>query len=369
MGPVKTVMIIAGESSGDHHGAKLVRAMRKRDSELFFCGIGGPALEKEGVRIIFDASLLSVVGITEILGVFPDILKGLATVKRLLKSLRPDLLLLIDFPDFNLRAAAMAKKLGVPVLYYVSPQIWAWRGGRVKKIKKLVDHMAVIFPFEIALYEKHGVPATFVGHPLLDDAPGTSAEKKSAIGILPGSRRKEIRRHLPVMIEAALILERRLDSPEFLISCARGIEMEYIENIMSERQKLKNFKIVPSGVDKTLHKSRLAIAVSGTVTLEAAIAEVPHIIIYKVSTISYWLARALINVESIGISNLIAGTPHVPELIQKEASPGNIAELAYEIFTDDDKIKKAMGRLREIKRALGGSGASDRAAEIAFGMF
>ncbi|MBU1163767.1 MAG: lipid-A-disaccharide synthase, partial [Proteobacteria bacterium] len=165
----KHVMIIAGEASGDLHGSKLVRAICNKNKEIYFCGIGGQALKKAGVKILVDASELSVVGITEVFSKIPNLFKAMSVVKRHLKSLKPDLVILIDFPDFNLKIAAAAKKLGIPILYYISPQVWAWRPGRVKTIRELVNHVAVILPFEEDFYKKHNVPVTFVGHPLLDN--------------------------------------------------------------------------------------------------------------------------------------------------------------------------------------------------------
>ena len=207
------VAILAGEASGDQHGARLVSAMQKKNPALFFCGMGGDALRQAGVRIVMEASELTVVGITEVFAKIPAILKGMAKIKKLLKSLRPDLLILIDFPDFNLHIAAVAKKLDIPVLYYISPQIWAWRQGRVKRIGKLVDHMAVILPFEQRFYKEHNVPVTFVGHPLLDTdlpaaGPVLNAEPDgpTVIGLVPGSRDNEIIRHLPVMLDTADLL-------------------------------------------------------------------------------------------------------------------------------------------------------------------
>jgi len=211
------VAILAGEASGDQHGAKLVAAMKNKHPALFFCGMGGDALRQAGVRIVMEASELTVVGITEVFAKIPAILKGMAKIKKLLKNLRPDLLILIDFPDFNLHIAAVAKKLDIPVLYYISPQIWAWRQGRVKRIGKLVDHMAVILPFEQRFYKEHNVPVTFVGHPLLDanlpaakPVPNSDLNDPTVIGLVPGSRNNEIIRHLPVMLESADILKERL---------------------------------------------------------------------------------------------------------------------------------------------------------------
>jgi len=207
----KCIMIIAGEASGDLHGSNLVRALRKKKNPLFFCGIGGTAMKNAGVKILVDASEISVVGGTEILSKVPSILKGLSVAKNLLKYLRPDLLVLIDFPDFNIHIGGAAKKLGIPVLYYISPQIWAWRSGRVKKIKERVDHMAVILPFEENFYREHDVPVTYVGHPLLD-TPLSAMDKKPAdteteivVGLLPGSRDAEVKRHLPVLMEAFVL--------------------------------------------------------------------------------------------------------------------------------------------------------------------
>jgi len=214
----KCIMIVAGETSGDIHGAKLVSALRKRNNKLFFCGIGGGALGEVGVKLLMDASEIAVVGITEVFSKIPNILKGMRVAKKTLKTLRPDLLILIDFPDFNLHLASYAKKLGIPVLYYISPQIWAWRPGRVKRIRKLVDHLAVILPFEEDFFRGHAIPVTFVGHPLLDTP--TSPQNKAlnrltqdhpVIGFLPGSRDGEIAKHLPIMIHAARNLHKKID--------------------------------------------------------------------------------------------------------------------------------------------------------------
>ena len=230
----KCVMIIAGETSGDLHGSKLVSAMRKRNKRLFFCGIGGRALGEAGVKVLIDASEIAVVGITEVFSKLPNILKGLRAAKKALNTLHPDLLILIDFPDFNLHLASFAKKLEIPVLYYISPQVWAWRPGRVKRIGKLVDHLAVILPFEEDFYKDHKIPVTFVGHPILDNSFSkgkTALERRKdipVIGFLPGSRDGEIARHLPIMINAARILHRKIDNVKFLISLAPEVKRKYV---------------------------------------------------------------------------------------------------------------------------------------------
>ncbi|OEU64672.1 MAG: lipid-A-disaccharide synthase [Desulfobacterales bacterium PC51MH44] len=371
----KCVMIIAGEASGDLHGSKLVSAMRKRNKTLYFCGIGGQALKDVGVKILVDASKLAVVGITEAFSKMPDLLKGMAVAKKTLKTLHPDLLILIDFPDFNLNVAATAKKLGIPVLYYISPQIWAWRPGRVRKIGKLVDHMAVILPFEEEFYRKHEIPVTFVGHPLLDanlPTQDTALEKPvediPAIGLLPGSRDREITRHLPVMLDAAKILLRKIKNVKFIISLAPDVERKYVEEIIKKHKAAADFELVADSVDKILKRSSFVVAASGTVTLESAIFGTPMVIIYKVSPVSYWLGRSMIRVKHIGLANLIAGKEIVPELLQDEASPGRIAETVFKMLSDAPGLERLRLELLSIRDAMGGSGASERVADIALTM-
>ncbi|MEN8244261.1 MAG: lipid-A-disaccharide synthase [Thermodesulfobacteriota bacterium] len=372
----KCVMIIAGEASGDHHGAHLVKALQARDQDIFFCGIGGRALEEAGVRNIVDAATLSVVGFTEVLSKGVSIWKGLSKAKQLLKSLRPDLLILIDFPDFNLHVAAKAKKLGVPVLYYISPQLWAWRAGRVKKIKQLVDHMAVILPFELDFYKEHGVPATYVGHPLLDgDTPmaGTGgavdgSDNETVIGLLPGSRDKEVIRNLPVMLLAAETIQRELKQVKFIISQAPTVKKDLMDAIIAEHGSHVYHRAATDQMGKVFKACRLVIAVSGTVTLEAAIWGTPMVIIYKLSPVSYWLGRFLVKVEHIGLVNLIAGRRVVPELIQKDASPANVARIVLELLADDERLENMKTGLADARSILGKAGASSKVAEIALGM-
>jgi lipid-A-disaccharide synthase len=260
----------------------------------------------------------------------------------------PDLLILIDFPDFNLHIAAGAKKLGIPVLYYISPQIWAWRRNRVKRIGKLVDHMAVILPFEERFYQEFHVPVTFVGHPLLDDfrpAAGQTLKRglqhPPVIGLVPGSRQNEIIRLLPIMLDAGDILRRRLIHVTFMISQALSVEKELIDVI---------------------------VAASGTVTLQAAIYGIPMVIIYKVSPISAWLAKALVRVPHVGLANLVAGRELVPELLQDDATGENIAQAIVNMLKNEDELNGLRQQLVALRNELGGSGASDRVAELALGL-
>jgi lipid-A-disaccharide synthase len=322
-----------------------------------------------------DAAALSVVGITEVVAKLPAILNGLKTVKRNLKKLKPDLLILIDFPDFNLKLAAAAKKLGIRVLYYISPQIWAWRPGRMKQIVRLVDHMAVILPFEEKFYKNYQVPVTFIGHPLLDQPLSAFDEaiqknngRPPVIGLLPGSRESEIVRHVPVMLETAAILRARFPGLRFLISRAPSVRREQLELLVRKNLPDIDLEIFSNPVEEMFQHCRMLIAASGTVTLQAAIFGMPMVIMYKVSTLSYLLGRALVRVKNIGLVNLIAEKEIVPELIQYDATPDNIADAVSEILCDSARRQRMRAELIKVRDRLGEPGASERLADIALGM-
>jgi lipid-A-disaccharide synthase len=371
----KCIMIIAGEVSGDLHGAKLVEAMLARNRSLFFCGIGGNALKAAGVRILVDASELAVVGITEVFSKASRILKSIGLTKRLLKSLKPDLLILIDFPDFNLHLAATAKKLDVPVLYYISPQIWAWRPGRVLKIGQRVNHMAVILPFEEEFYRTHQIPVSFVGHPLLDNqtVPNNPPDARTinhnpVVGLLPGSRDREIASLLPLMLAAARSLLTRNPNIKFIISLAPSVKKETIETMVQVHGLSSNYELVSDRVEKIFERCSLAVVASGTVTLQAAICGTPIIIVYKISPVSALIGRLLVRVNHIGLVNLIAGKEIAPELVQEQATAENIRDSVLKLLKDADRLEMQRREMLKIKDLLGGPGASARVAEIAMDM-
>jgi lipid-A-disaccharide synthase len=364
-------MIIAGEASGDLHGAQLVMAMRRLNPDLDFFGIGGDALRRAGVQVHVDNSEMAVVGLFEALPKMRVLLKALRLAKQDLKEIRPALLILIDFPDFNLRVAAAAKKLGIPVMYYISPQVWAWRTGRVRKIKKLVDHMVVIFPFEVDFYREWDVPVTFVGHPLLDSTPPPGTGKKPEdlkgdgvlVGLLAGSRSQEVSRLLPTMVTVAEILSERLERVRFAIPVASSVSRDLVERIIQDGRA--EFLVLSNRLRDVLDQAALVITASGTVTLEAAIAGTPMIIVYKISPLSYWLGKRLIRVKHIGLANLVAGTPIVPELIQQDASAERIADEALRIIRDEKRRTQMRHELLRTGQSLGAPGASRRAAKVA----
>jgi lipid-A-disaccharide synthase len=370
---MKKVLLSAGEVSGDLHGAHLIEAIQRIDPQIRFFGMGGEGLKSKGMEILFEAHRLSVVGITEALSKIPTVFLALRELRHWMERERPDLLILIDFPEFNLRLAKMAHYLGVPVLYYISPQIWAWRRGRVKSIAKYVRKMIVFLPFEDSFYREEGVDVSWVGHPLLDIVKPTLIReeafqklgldsKRRTIGLLPGSRKEEVRRHLPILLHTALLLQKEIPELQFVIPLAPAISEEevrpFIETNPIEVRMVKGF------VYDVMNLSELLLLASGTATLEAAILEKPMVILYKVSFLSYWIGRGLIRVRHIGLVNLLAGQEIVKELIQKEATPEKMAKEALRLLKDQTFYQRVVTSLRAVRKNLGEPGAAQRAAQI-----
>ena len=373
----KKILLVAGEASADLHGSHVVRELKRIDPSVHLYGIGGDELRRAGMEILFDARDLSVVGIVEVVSRLPHIRKVFNTLKQQIEEAPPELLILLDYPDFNLRLAAVAKKHKVPVLYYISPQIWAWRQGRVKKIARIVDQMAVVFPFEVPLYEKEGVPVQFVGHPLLDrEIPAfDSAGSLEAfgmkpgwpvIGLLPGSRKSEIERLLPVMLAAAQRIQKEYPMAQFIIPVAPGIRREEIATGVA--QKNVPVTVVENQLHRALQVCSLALVASGTATLETALMKKPMIILYKISFLTYLIGRLMIRVPCIGLANIVAGTQVVPELIQADASAQRIAGEALALLKSPERLAAMERDLGRIRERLGAPGASARVARIAYDM-
>jgi len=373
----KRILIAAGEASGDLHASSLVKAMLELEPNLHFYGMGGEKLKKAGACIIFDISNLSVIGITEVISHLGHLYGVFRWFKESFKNARPDLLILVDYPDFNLRLAKVARSYKVPVLYYISPQIWAWRTNRIKKIGKLIDKMIVVFPFELSLYEKEGIDVSFVGHPLLDMAKVSKSkeenikrfgldEQKKIIGLLPGSRLSEVKRLLPPMLGAAYRLKQRFGNLQFILPIASGLKKEEIVKL-TENSKV-SITLVDDNIYEVIDICYLLIVSSGTATLETSLLSRPMIIVYKMSKLSYLIGRLLIKVPYIGIVNIIAGKKVVPELIQAEANAERITNEVIPLLEDDLYYQSICKELISIKEKLGKPGASKRAARIALRM-
>ncbi|WP_456473505.1 lipid-A-disaccharide synthase [Desulfolithobacter sp.] len=369
------VMIVTGEASGDMHGARLVEAMRSQRPELSFCGMGGEALARTGVEMLYDAARISVVGLTEIMSHLGDILRARRILIRAMETRHPALLILIDFPDFNLMLGARARKLGIPIFYYISPQVWAWRSGRVRKIGRLADRIGVILPFEKEFYAKRGIEVDFVGHPLVDNvypsmersvflATQGIEESRKIIGLLPGSRYREIRSLLPDFLAAA----RKLDHSNitFVLPQAPTITRQLLEKCGVARYRGElDIRIIKENRYDLMAACDAAIAASGTVTLELAILGVPTVTCYRLSPRTYQLGRLLIRLDHFSLVNLIGGREIIPELLQDKVTPENIAREVRPLLKDSPRRRTMLAGLTEVRNKLGSPGASERAAKIA----
>jgi len=361
------LLVVAGEASGDLHGARLLRDLCQKAPGLRTFGLGGQELEAVGTELIAHSSEISVVGITEVVRILPRAREIFNEILRAVDRRQPRAALLIDFPDFNLRLAKALHRRGVKVVYYISPQIWAWRRGRVRTISRLIDRMLVILPFEVDFYRRHGVEAIHVGHPLVDEVPqigqrwdrDRSAEGPFTIALLPGSRKSEIAANLPVMLAAAEKLQARF-SCEFRLIKAATVD----ESVLTAA--LSNSPVEPAIVrdDRfaAIAESHLAICASGTATLEVGLLRTPMVMVYRVSPWTYFLGRLLVRLPHIALVNLVLDRRVVPELLQNDATPERIASTAADILMDRDRIRTMQEGLSGLRERLGESGASDRAA-------
>jgi lipid-A-disaccharide synthase len=367
------ILIITGEASGDLHGANLARALKALDPGLSILGIGGASMRAAGVELVPGVPQLDIIGLIGPSAV-AVMLKRILAVRRVLRTESFDLVVLIDNPGLNLHFARVAKAAGRRVLYYIAPQIWAWRPRRIKWIQRRVDHMVVILPFEEPLYRRAGVRCTFVGHPLLDAvAPSLDQGELrkrfgvdravTVIGLLPGSREGEVRSLLPVMLEAAGRLASERPGVEFLLAQASSIQ----DNLMCEllADAPVPVRVRRDQANEVMAASDLLFVASGTATLQAAVVGAPMVLLYRVPWLTYWIARALIQVDCIGLVNLVAGRKIVPELIQQEATPERLNREAVRLLTDKTAYDEMKAALHAVRRSLGEPGASRRAAEVA----
>jgi lipid-A-disaccharide synthase len=395
----------------------LVAAIREKLPGVRFLGIGGEAMAAQGVDILIPARDLAVVGFVEVARHLPRIFRALRVLHRVLKEALPALCILVDFPDFNFLAMRLAKRRGVPVMYYISPQVWAWRRYRVRTIARLVDRMVVIFPFEEGFYRQYGVPVDFVGHPFRETLPDLPLRgdllrswgldpRAFTVALIPGSREGEITRHLPTLLETGALLHHLIPETQFLLPLASTAPRDLVESMVREfwgegarehspllphpsplpqpfkagwgktlregrkthRSPRPPLKITTQGAYPALTAAHLAIAASGTVTVEAALAGTPTIIVYRLSRLTFLLGKVLIKVPFIGMANLLAGEGLFPELIQDDFQPRRIVAEVVKLFREPSRLAALRRGLARVVTALGEPGASGRAAAVALGL-
>ncbi len=361
--------IIAGEASGDLHGSNLVASIRQKDPNAKIRAWGGDKMRRNGANVVKNYHDLAFMGFVEVLMNLKTILKNFNICKKDISEFNPDALILIDYPGFNLKIAKWAKKKGYKVFYYISPQVWAWKRRRVYTIKKVVDKMLCILPFEKKFYDNYDVDCQFVGHPLLDEIAKVEPvdknkfykanrlnPKKEIIALLPGSRKQEVSRMLTVMLEVV----KMFPNYQFVIACAPSLPVSYYKKIIGEKS---NVRLVLNRTYQLLQLSSAAIVTSGTATLETALLDVPEVVCYKANKISYIIARQLAKVKYISLVNLIMDRLVVKELIQKDMTSSNIRDEIQSLLNSSKRQKKLLEDYEELKYVLGNAGASDRAAE------
>lgn len=367
------VLLVAGEASGDMHAANLARALRALRPDVRLSGMGGEAQRAAGVEIVVDNRDLAVVGIVEVLRHYPQIRRALKTLERRLASRRPQLLILVDYVEFNLKLAETAKRLHIPVLFYVSPQVWAWREHRVRRIGRLVDMMAVIFPFEVEFYERHGIPVRYVGNPLVGHVRPTRSKpecyaafgldaSRPVLGLLPGSRRSEVSRLLPLFAATAARLAQARPDLQFVLPVAPGLDIDWVRTLLPPSPPIH----LAEGVSyDAMQLCAVILTASGTATLETALMDIPMALAYRVAPLTYAILSRLIRVPDIGLVNIVAGRRIVQEFVQQAATPEAIAAELIRLLDDRAYREAQQAGLREVRERLGDDQGSQRVAALA----
>ncbi len=369
-------MISCGEPSGDLYAGALVNALRSIDPSTEAFGFGGEQLAAAGAELVGDYRGFSVTGLVEALSVLPRSWRMLRTLGDAARTRKPDVFVAIDFPDFNFRLLPVMRRLGVPIVYYVSPQLWAWRAGRLDTIRRYVDRMLVIFPFEQDMYARAGVPVEFVGHPLIDlldssdsaqprdqflAAHGLDASKP-VLALLPGSRPNEVRHILPTLVDAARLVARRLGDVQFLIARAPSLDDASFAPLETLRAAGVPFAVVARAADSVLAAADAVVTASGTATIQTALHGKPMVVVYRLAPLTYALARRFVRVTTYGMVNLVAGRTVVPELIQERFTPQAVADEAISLLADRARVDEMKRDLADVRQRLGSSGATARAA-------
>ena len=365
-------MLSCGEPSGDLYAGALTRELRALDPFIVVSGLGGPQFSRGGGELIADYRRLTATGLIEPIGKVPQSFATLRSLCNFARAARPDALVVIDFAGFNFRLARRIKQLGIPIIYYISPQIWAWRAWRLKTIQEIADLVLVIFPFEEKIYRDAGVPVTFVGHPLIDLA--ATADKETflsrcglsptapTVAILPGSRSSEVRRILPDLLAAAERIRTSVPAVQFIVARAPGLADQLFNGVGDSAAS------VEGETDAVLSSADVALTASGTATVQCALHDTPMVIVYRVSPLEYLVGRRLMLLDTFGMVNLIAGEKIVPELIQHAFTPDAVGQEAISMLTDDARHARIREGLARVRERLGGPGASRRAAEAILGV-
>jgi lipid-A-disaccharide synthase len=365
-----SVLIVAGENSGEKYGADLVHQIKLRDPSLAFFGIGGKNMAEEGVELLFSIEELAVVGVFEVISHLPRIKKIFNRIHKEIKNRRPRAAVLIDSPDFNLRLAKRLKKLRVPILYYISPTVWAWREGRIRAVKKTVEKMIMIFPFEEKIYKDRGIPAVYAGHPLKERVKVSLTKEKflekheldpqkKLIALLPGSRKSELKYHLPVLLEALQFISKEWNA-QFVLLLAENLDRDFLLNFIPPR--FKALKVLPEDHYEAIASSDIALSACGTANLEAALLETPLVAFYRISPLTYFFGRRFARIKNFSIVNILAGKRIIPELIQRDFSARKIFEETKKILESEEVRSEMKSHFRKIKTLLGEKVASQNAA-------
>lgn len=375
--PGQSVFIIAGEASGDLHASHLARELLKLDAGLTLKGMGGDNMRRAGVDILIDASELAVVGLFEVLANYRTIKGALEKLKQTITATPPDLLILVDYQEFNQRLAAYAKSIGVKVLFYIGPQVWAWRPKRVYKMGAIVDQMAVIFPFEVDLYKDASVPVEFTGHPLVeevvaDKSPAQAREilelgEQTTVGIFPGSRRGEIKRVLPIQLATAKRLLKHNPDLQFVLPLAESLSDDVLDPFLEQIIDLR-ICVINGHTYDVMQACDAIITASGTATLEIALMGVPMAIVYKISWLSYFILKFIVSIDRIGLVNIVNDKDVVREFLQGKARPGKIAEEILHILSDRDYNETMRRELSQTRDKLGDKSGSTHIAQLAYDM-
>lgn len=370
------LLIVAGEASGDMHAAGVIKAIREIEPDAEIFGIGGDQMRAAGMELLYHINDMAILGFTEVLKHLPFIRRVMRGLVQQARQRRPDVVILIDYPGFNLRLAKKLRQEKLKILYYIAPQVWAWGAGRAQKMKKLIDQMAVVFDFEVPIFQRKGIPTEFVGHPLLEGLqPETRTEDFFAkygldsrlplLGLLPGSRVQEVERLLPDMLQTARLLKKQMPHLQVALAMAPTVERHVYQKFLRDE---KGIVPIERGTYEVMRDSRACIVASGTATLETACFATPMAVVYRVSKLSYLIGKRLVKLPHIGLVNIVAGKQIVPEFIQQEFRPEKVAAAIAPLIEETEQRRRMQSALQVVREKLGTPGASERTAQLALAL-